>query len=199
MRGRKKLIILELARLSILTAAEIIDTITYYGYVETYRRMRGLSSLKEKQNVLRKLALSIKNDEWAKKEDRQNVYQLIYKLKRGGLIRSHKDKSLITNRGEKKRREFEISVQGYPTYSTRESRETIIVCFDIPEAVKTQRAWLRSALRNLNMKMHQRSLWIGKTILPEKFIEDMSKRGIIKYVDIFSIILNINLSRRSSR
>jgi len=190
MKGRKKLIILELARLSLLTTAEIVDVITYYGYTETYRRLRGLSPLQKGKNVLRKLADSLvlqKKENRKEKDCRQNVYQLASKLKREGLVQDHNGKSSLTNKGERKRGELEKSTQGYPEYTARASKETIIVCFDIPETMKGQRAWLRSALRNLRMNMHQRSLWIGKTVLPKKFIKDMHERGLFDYVDIFSV------------
>jgi len=187
MRGSKKLIILEITRLSLLSMAEVVDAITYYGYVETYRRMRGLSSLKEKKNVLRELALALKSGEQAEKENRANIYQLTSKLKREGLIKVSKNKLQLTRKGEHKRREFETTLERYPAYPAQEAGETIIVCFDIPESIKSHRAWLRAALRNLKMDMHQKSLWIGRTSLPEKFIEDMNKRGIVKYVDIFSV------------
>ena len=58
---------------------------------------------------------------------------------------------------------------------------------DIPESERKKRAWLRSALKNLNFKMIQQSVWIGKVRIPEEFLRDLRNMHLTEYVEIFEI------------
>lgn len=62
-----------------------------------------------------------------------------------------------------------------------------IFAYDIPEREKQKRAWLREVLRLLGFRMLQKSLWIGKSKIPEGFLQDLRKKEIMDHVHIFEI------------
>ncbi|OGM93643.1 hypothetical protein A2524_03580 [Candidatus Wolfebacteria bacterium RIFOXYD12_FULL_48_21] len=119
-------------------------------------------------------------------------YSLIYKLKRDGLINEEigveKKKYKITERGKQKL-EFLKSKEGYPDvyYPKEKGNKVIIVMFDIPEEYTKKRTWLRMVLGNLDFKMAQKSVWIGKTKIPKELIADIMKMKLEGFVEIFEV------------
>jgi DNA-binding transcriptional regulator PaaX len=168
-----------------LTSGEILDTLTYFGYTETYRHFRGLPSKIPKRKPILENALE-------KLQERQKISKLIYKLKNDGLIVKNRDKKIwgITNEGKNKIKKLTQEVLGIQLksgYKVEQSDELKIVIFDIPESMKEKRRWLRDVLRNLKFTMLQKSVWIGKTILPENFIKDSREQNILKYIEIIVV------------
>ncbi len=73
-------------------------------------------------------------------------------------------------------------------YEKRPSRRPIIVSFDIPEKEANKRAWLRSALKNLDFKILHHSTWIGENALPKEFIKELYRLRMQRYVQIFFVL-----------
>jgi DNA-binding transcriptional regulator PaaX len=55
--------------------------------------------------------------------------------------------------------------------SHRSDGQKRLVCFDIPERDRAKRRWLRGELIASDYHQLQKSVWIGKTPLPQEFIE----------------------------
>ena len=182
MKGDTTLTILKLIQSGDMATKEILDTITYFGYNETYRRMKGMKSLiPDRRPILQK---TIKN-----LEERQRISKLLCKLKNDGLIIKEKNKNGVfwktTENGKDKTTDKKYNPN--PNYKIKQSNEIKIVTFDIPETKKASRNWLRKVLKNLKFKMLQKSVWIGKTILPEEFLDDLERLNLLSYVEIFAI------------
>src|SRR3989344_2325125 len=99
MKGDITLTILKLIQAGDMITKDILNTISYFGYTETYRRMKGMKSLiPERKQILQK---TIKN-----LEERQRISKLLCKLKTAGLIIKEKNKNSsfwkITQNGENK-------------------------------------------------------------------------------------------------
>ncbi len=62
-----------------------------------------------------------------------------------------------------------------------------IVSFDIPEDKKHARAWIRMALRRLEYRILQKSVWIGEAKLPKEFFIYLNERKIIDCVHVFEV------------
>ena len=130
------------------------------------------------------------------KRQQQRFYSMFHRLKKDGLIEENikNDKSFfqITSKGRqrlkrlKERQADALPGNSYKTCDLKKSKFTIIV-FDIPESERKKRAWLRSALKNLNFKMIQQSVWIGKVRIPEEFLSDLRNMHLTEYVEIFEI------------
>jgi len=73
------------------------------------------------------------------------------------------------------------------SYIKKNSDINILVIFDIPEKYSPKRRWLRDVLTYLDYEMAQKSVWIGKKILPDNFIEDLYEQKINTYIEIFEV------------
>ncbi|MDP3727356.1 MAG: hypothetical protein Q8R35_01810 [bacterium] len=94
---------------------------------------------------------------------------ILSQLKAQGLVKR------IPKRG---RRYWRITMAGRaaltePRHSTshRPDGQKRLVCFDIPERDRAKRRWLRGELIACDYHQLQKSVWIGKTPLPQEFIE----------------------------
>lgn len=135
-------------------------------------------------------------------EEKQRFYSLMYNLHKQGLITKEKKgvKTVVsvTEKGiEKYRALKKYLARKSPEkhaplppriYPKIQSSSSIIVSFDIPEKEAYKRAWLRSALQNLDYKILHESVWIGTNALPKDLLDDCRKMNMTKYVHIFSVI-----------
>src|SRR3989344_167917 len=123
---------------------------------------------------------------------RQRYSNIISRLKRDRLIEKDVEKSSfrITLFGKRKRDALRKHASVYlpkTSYKKAGSDNVVIVAFDIPERERSKRNWLRSALKNLGLKMMQRSLWIGKCKIPKIFLEDVRDLKLVEYLEIFEV------------
>jgi len=123
-------------------------------------------------------------------EERLRFYDLLYHLRKEGLITSAKIKGKkifqLTNKGKEKLEKLRLrkSASGYEIKTDNLLK---IIIFDIPEKQRRMRAWLREALINLEFNMLQKSVWVGKTKIPEEFIHQLKKLNLLPFVEIFEI------------
>ena len=136
------------------------------------------------------------------KDKKRRFNDLIYNLRKEELIKDFEqdDKKFIqlTPKGEKKLEGLRLKkAHSLPdTKFEKQKDEAVkIIIFDIPERERRKRAWLRLALSNLEFQMLQRSVWVGKTILPKRFIDNLSQLDLISYVEIFAINKSGSLKR----
>lgn len=170
--------ILEKISSGAIVSAALFETIIESGY--------GTSRSKLQKNFDRKINTNDNDQNQDIKRKRQNFYLILSKLKREGFIKKKEDKWFITSAGKGKllklfrklpRRKYE-----------KEADSTVkIIAFDIPERERGKRTWLRKNLEELGFKLLQKSVWMGKTKLPEEFLEDLREYKIFPYVDIFAI------------
>lgn len=109
-----------------------------------------------------------------RKSGRRSVWRITKRgLRRWGLLRqSHSNPFSLRN----------VDLAGEP----RKPGITI-VAFDIPEQEKFKRQWLRGCLKLLGFSLLQKSVWIGKRRLPEKFVHALRQEEMLRYVQIFGI------------
>ena len=127
---------------------------------------------------------------------------LIYQLKKDGLIRislqkdqkyfsiTEKGKNILDRLRKRKKELLPLS-----TYIPHNDDTLKIVIFDIPEKERRKRRWLTVVLQNLNFKRVQKSVWIGKTVLPEQLLHDLQRLHLLSYVEIFAISKKGSLKR----
>ena len=63
-----------------------------------------------------------------------------------------------------------------------------VIVFDIPERKRSYRAWIRQILENYNYRILQKSVWIGKSKLPEDFIKKLKEYNFLDCVHIFLVV-----------
>ena len=139
---------------------------------------------------------------WEKEEARrievQRICETVARLKKDGFIKSAPDRTppfIFTSSGKdrfyklERKHDKDSEQQQLPTINYQSSRgpKLVIIAYDIPETERRMRDWIRSALEFLGLTAVQKSMWAGKVILPQEFVDDLVKMGIFKYVDIFEV------------
>ncbi len=128
--------------------------------------------------------------------DLQYYHNLLAQLKRDGLVVVDPARASLpmrlTQKGVLKLSALRKRLGGGPLprsthYPKEASAMLTIVTFDIPERDRRKRDWLRSALKNLSFRMLQKSVWIGKIKIPDTFLADLRRFGIIDRVEILGI------------
>lgn len=128
------------------------------------------------------------------RKQKQRFYSLVNRLQEQGLIekRISKDQTKfhLTNLGsiksEKLLNRFKASKKIEKQEIIKENKLKIII-FDIPEKEKHKRNWLRKQLVELEFKMLQKSVWLGKNKIPLRLIQDFQNFKIMPYIHIFYI------------
>lgn len=127
------------------------------------------------------------------KELNHQYSQLVYRLKKEGLIAESGEKSgavHLTTLGKRKLKGLkELKKISLPRPDYRAERASVftIITFDIPEPEKRKREWLRAVLKNLGFSFVQKSVWLGRIKLPEDFLNDLKRLGLINFVEIFQV------------
>lgn len=159
-----------------------------------YPRMRSHKTLAESIRKGMQEKEKLKIIKLQEQKEKQRLYEVIYTMKKQGLIQklaNGGDAILkITEKGISKKRKLEkLFDKRIPrvTYLSEKGSELIIVSFDIPESARFKRDWLRSVLKNLGLRMLQKSVWIGKIKIPEELISDLRRYNLLQFVEIFSV------------
>lgn len=121
------------------------------------------------------------------KFSRRNFSRTLSDLNKAGFVR---------RAGSKKKASWQITEKGEKYIKSLPKRNPVLqedgkmrlVVFDVPEPERAKRRWLRGRLMELNYVPVQRSVWLGKAILPAQFFSDLSEFGVSQYVHIFDII-----------
>jgi len=175
--------ILEILGEGVLATFDVMGAVMESGY--------GASYLKLEQSVQRSAAR--REQFLVEARNRQRFSNLISKLKREGLISGDRRGLIITKLGKKrlsKIREAKSGRINLPTsaYGKKASKNFTLVIFDIPEIYKEKRNWLREVLIMMGFELLQKSVWIGRIIIPEEFVIDLKRLKIVDYVHVFSVL-----------
>ncbi len=118
----------------------------------------------------------------------QVFYSLLTRLKNQGLIEKLENSKgtlwKITTAGFNR---FTLIKDKKALYDIESDGKLKIIAYDIPEKERSKRLWLREVLKMMNFKMLQKSLAVGKSKIPENFLEDLRKRRMLSYVHIFEV------------
>ena len=117
----------------------------------------------------------------------QTLRTTLYRLKNKGLIENDDHIWRINQKG-KEHIKIQLSNRFPKTIHSVDKngqKKEIIIMFDIPEAERRKRDWLRKSLTALGFSVLQKSVWTGPAPLPKKFLKDLSDFGIISYVKFF--------------
>jgi len=128
------------------------------------------------------------------RDEHRAFIELMYRLRRDELVQEKRSRRGISvMRTEKGKRKLaalrERLARSLPEarYAAEKEATLKIVLFDIPERERSKRDWLRSVLARLKFSMLQKSVWIGKTKIPEEFIQDLRRLKILPYIEIIAV------------
>lgn len=186
MKGDKLFQVLKFLEEGITTLTDLTLAIILSGY--------GASAKKIDKNFFRlqqeRVSAIQKKREFAK--EKKKLYDLLYKLKKDGILTTDSqlnNKIKLSPQGVKKflllKQQRELSAKKYKKEPTEKK---IIVIFDIPEARKNQRIWLRAVLKNLGFKMIQKSVWWGNFLIPQELISDLGRLKLLDYIEFYEAV-----------
>ena len=180
MKGDLSIKILDVLESTAYATSELLS-VFLCDYQESYRKARGMAYGRTYDK---------KSPAELKKEKDKKFYNLIYRLKKDGLITKKKSSWAITKKGKQKLdglKEQKEVFMPKKKYKIEEGKELNIVIFDVPEEQRRKRDWLREMLIQLGFSKLQQSVWISKNKLPEELLKDVRTFNMLEYVEIFSI------------
>lgn len=129
------------------------------------------------------------------KDQKKRYYDLLYRLSKDGLIEARIENSrkffTLTKKGEDKLEKLSNSLNKNllpPNhYESEKGDKFILVIFDIPEKERRKRDWVRESLKNMGLKLAQKSVWLGKIKIPRSFLRDLHDLKLVDHVEIFEI------------
>lgn len=185
MKGERRLKVLEFIEDSIQLADDIFFIFTL-PFGTSFSRMDYLLEKKHEQIDRDQINRNIE-----RKRERRRFDDFLYRLRKDGLVSEVNKKGKyflkLTTKGRSILEKLKINYLPAVKYENTKDETLKIIIFDIPEEERRKRAWLRSALKNLNFKMIQKSVWLGKVKLPREFIDDLERINILSYIEIFAI------------
>ena len=121
------------------------------------------------------------------------------KLKSEGIILENSSKQIyLSEKGKKKLNNFQNSLSlNKDLYKKKTGEKVVVVSYDIPIAFNRERNILRDILKMLGFNLIHKSVWVGKVLLPERFVADLSKLGILDYVEILEVTKNGTLKSKN--
>ncbi len=121
------------------------------------------------------------------------------KLKTDGLILENSSKQIyLSKKGKKKLDNFKNSpISNKADYKKQVGEKVVVVSYDIPVAFNRERNILRDILKMLGFNLIHKSVWVGKVRLPERFITDLHRLGILEYVEILEVTKNGTLKSKN--
>ena len=184
MKGEITLKILEIIEEAGTTVADLFTSFIGAGYGASFNKLKREFEKRHdaRESYIQKAKEAIKK--------KQHLSKLIYKLVQEGLLVKNSDVLRLTTKGKlrcirlKKRFKRKLPSKNYR--STGNGRLKIII-FDIPEREREKRSWLRAVLRALDFKLLQKSVWVGKSRVPQVLINDLEDLDILSYIEIFEI------------
>ena len=115
-----------------------------------------------------------------------SVQTAVHRLHKKGYIQKSSSEWVLTNRGKKYSQDKNMFAYIATTFK-KNNPKNLVLAFDIPEAERVKRNWLRNQLKIFGYEMLQKSLWFGSGPLPKSFTERLDLLNIRKKVKIFSV------------
>ena len=193
-RSRRTMEILETIGDAAMGTADILLAIMTSPYGSSYSR---LDRQREKIRRAREEIIS-------ELKEKQNLYNLLTRLSKDGLTFKNKRGGIfwrLTEKGEKELEKLKTYYQknALPSreYKSEISGGFTIIVFDIPEKERRKRDWLRRKIVEMDFKMLQESVWIGKRKVSEEFVKDLDFCKLLPHVEIFTVSKTGSLSKLS--
>jgi len=121
------------------------------------------------------------------KHKNNSLRNTIYRLRKNGFVEIKSGKWMLTKAGkeyfENKRK---LSLKFVSSFALN-APKNLLLMFDIPESRKAERNWLRMHLKIFQYSMIQKSVWVGPSPLPKKFVVHTKEMGLDAYIKTFKL------------
>ena len=138
-------------------------------------------------------------DSQLNKQEINKFKKYLSKLKNDGLILEDDSRQIyLSAKGKKKLGSLQNSFHlNKHLYQKKAGDNVTVISYDIPVIFNRERNILRDILRVLGFDMVHKSVWVGKVVLPERFVSHLKKLGIIDYVEILEVTKNGTLQSKN--
>lgn len=127
---------------------------------------------------------------YKRKMDRKNFQNLIYYLKKKGIIKDFKKEEvkgwMLTEKGRERILKIKIKDKANNRRKRKDDR-WIMVIFDIPEKERIKRDFLRRSLYELGFQMLQKSVWVSPFDVLDKVKEIIKFYSLEPFVKLLLI------------
>ena len=132
------------------------------------------------------------------KQKIRNFKRYLSKLKSAGLVLENNSKQIcLSDKGKNKLQNFKNSFPlNKDLYKKKVGKHVVVVSYDIPIAFNKERNILRDMLQTLGFNLIHKSVWVGRVVLPERFVSDLNRLGIIDYVEVLEVTHNGTLKEK---
>lgn len=148
-----------LNKLTDLILTEIYSWESYSEFVKRIYHLPGYDKTMPKRQLYDTVK-RIKQQGWL--EEKQIQDQIYYRLTQEGKV-----KRMV------------IDLRRYPR---QRGHNATIIIFDIPEAKRTFRNFIRRLLKNMDFTMLQKSVFIAPNILPKEFYDLLKEMDLLQHV-----------------
>ncbi len=126
---------------------------------------------------------------------KRSVSSTLSRLKNQDYV-SHKDKVWkITHKGKDYYKNKFLLFPHFKSPFKKSAPKNMIFMFDIPETKRSYRDWMRRELQNFEYILVQRSVWVGPSPLPKKFLDHLKNSGLENYLQTFKLSKGYSASR----
>ncbi|MBI3305591.1 hypothetical protein HYZ82_00445 [Candidatus Nomurabacteria bacterium] len=182
MRGEIIYKILDFISDQIIDQFDFADAFLSAGYGASRSKMQYEFSKIQDKRTISKL----------KKQKIDNLRKYLSKLKKAGLVGEDESKKIYLSKKGKGRLIYlqKSFLSNKNLYKKRLADRVTVISYDIPIAFNRERNILRDMLKMLGFNLIHKSVWIGRVLLPKRFISDLSNLGITDYVEILEVTKN---------
>lgn len=115
------------------------------------------------------------------------ISNTILKLQKNNLIMKKENSWLITEKGKVYLQDRKKLLKQFYAPLNKKPEKDLLIIFDIPEAKKAERQWLRNHLVRFNYFMIQKSVWVGPDPLPKEFLNYLKEIELDSCVKTFKL------------
>ena len=116
-------------------------------------------------------------------------------IRKSGFVENGDAGLILTSKGQKYIKRKMDSLQQFYFNFDKNAPKNLIVMFDIPETKKAEREWLRCHLKKFNYSMIQKSVWVGPSPFPKRFLDYIENIKIKDGFKTFKLAKGYNFTK----
>jgi DNA-binding transcriptional regulator PaaX len=128
--------------------------------------------------------------------NKSSFQSTLYRMHKKGFIHRKDKKWLITESGKNYFLKQKKSLIKFDSPFDKSSPKNLLLMFDIPETRSVERQWLRLHLKRFDYYMIQKSVWVGPSPLPTKFIFYIKNIKLNEYIKTFKLAKPYQINKR---
>lgn len=120
-------------------------------------------------------------------ENKKTYRDTLYRMHKNELIYKKDGSWMITKSGKEYFLKQKKLLIRFDSPFEKTSPKNLLLMFDVPENRSAERQWLRFHLKKFNYYMIQKSVWVGPSPLPSKFISYLKEIKLDNCIKTFKL------------